>query len=105
MPMSDTFPRVEIVTGVAPRRRFTTDQKLAVVAETIQRGMSIKLCCPPSRAPTELVFRWRRLMTQGAQEAVRAEGEVVLGLGRALCGNAIECWPRSAGQFWPTPRP
>jgi hypothetical protein len=39
--MSDTFSRVEIITGVARRRRFTTEQKLAVVAETMQAGMSI----------------------------------------------------------------
>ena len=39
--MSDTFSRVEIITGVARRRRFTTEQKLAVVAETMQPGMSI----------------------------------------------------------------
>ena len=41
MPMSDTFSRVEIITGVARRRRFTTEQKLAVVGETMQPGMSI----------------------------------------------------------------
>jgi transposase len=35
--MSDTFSRVEIITGVAGRRRFTTEQKLAVVAELRQR--------------------------------------------------------------------
>jgi transposase len=34
--MSDTFSRVEVITGVARRRRFTTEQKLAVVAETMQ---------------------------------------------------------------------
>ena len=41
MPMSNTFSRVEIITGVARRRRFTAEQKLAVVAETMQPGMSI----------------------------------------------------------------
>jgi len=34
MPMSDTFSRSEIITGVARRPRFTAEQKLAVVAET-----------------------------------------------------------------------
>ena len=41
MPMSDTFSRMEIITGVARRRRFTTEQKLAVVAETMEPGLSI----------------------------------------------------------------
>jgi len=39
--MSDTFSKVEVITGVARRRRFSTDLKLAVVAETMQPGMSI----------------------------------------------------------------
>src|SRR5437762_6028686 len=36
--MSDTFSKVEVITGVARRRRFSTDLKLAVVAETMQPG-------------------------------------------------------------------
>src|SRR5947199_17630 len=38
--MSDTFSKVEVITGVARRRRFSTDLKLAVVAETMQPGMA-----------------------------------------------------------------
>ena len=33
--MSETFSKVEVITGIARRRRFTTEQKLAVVAETM----------------------------------------------------------------------
>ena len=39
--MFETFSKVEVITGVARRRRFPMDQKLAVVAETMQPGMSI----------------------------------------------------------------
>jgi transposase len=39
--MSETFSKVEVITGVARRRRFTTEQKLSVVNETLQPGMSI----------------------------------------------------------------
>ena len=39
--MSDTFSKVEVITGVARRRRFPMEQKLAIVAETMQPGMSI----------------------------------------------------------------
>jgi transposase len=41
--MSETFSKVEAITGVARRRRFTTEQKLTVVNETLQPGMSISL--------------------------------------------------------------
>jgi transposase len=75
--MSDTFSRVEIITGVARRRRLTTEQKLAVVAETMQPGMSISYVARRHGLSPSLVFRWRRLMTEGGQEAVRADDEVV----------------------------
>jgi transposase-like protein len=75
--MSDTFSRVEVITGVARRRRFTTEQKLAVVAETMQPGMSISYVARRHGLSPSLVFRWRRLMTEGGQEAVRADDEVV----------------------------
>jgi transposase len=77
MPMSDTFSRVEIITGVARRRRFTTEQKLAVIAETMQPGLSISYVARRHGLSPSLVFRWRRLMTEGGQEAVRADDEVV----------------------------
>jgi transposase len=34
--MSETFLKIEVITGVARRRRFTTAQKLAIIAETTQ---------------------------------------------------------------------
>jgi len=40
--MSDTFPKVEVITGVARRRRFSTGLKLALVAETMQPGLSVR---------------------------------------------------------------
>ena len=75
--MSDTFSRVEIITGVARRRRFTTEQKLAVVAETMQPGTSISYVARRHGLSPSLVFRWRRLMTEGGQQAVSADDEVV----------------------------
>ena len=50
--MSDTFSKVEVITGVARRRRFSTELKLALIAESMQPGMG-QLCCPPSRAEPE----------------------------------------------------
>jgi len=75
--MSDTFSKVEVITGVARRRRFATDLKLAVVAETMQPGMSISYVARRHGLSPSLVFRWRRLMSEGGREAVRADDEVV----------------------------
>ena len=68
--MSDTFSKVEVITGVARRRRFPTEQKLAVVAETMQPGMSISYVARRYGLSPSLVFRWRRLMSEGGKEAV-----------------------------------
>src|SRR5579871_4080439 len=75
--MSDTFFRVEVITGVARRRRFTTEQKLAVVAETMQPGMSISYVARRHGLSPSVVFRWRRLMAEGGQQAVQADDAVV----------------------------
>ena len=64
--MSETFSKVEVITGVARRRRFTTEQKLAVVAETMQPGMSISYVArrhglsPEPGVPMEAVDERRR---------------------------------------------
>src|SRR5258708_14456437 len=75
--MSDTFAKLEVMTGVARRRRVSTDLKLAVVAETMQPGMSISYVAGRHGLSPSLVFRWRRLMSEGGREAVRADDEVV----------------------------
>jgi transposase len=75
--MPETFSRVEVITGVARRRRFSTEQKLAVVEETMQPGMSISYVARRHGLSPSLVFRWRRLMSDGGREAVRADDDVV----------------------------
>src|SRR5882757_7303477 len=75
--MSDTFSKVEVITGVARRRRFSTDLKLAVVAETMQPGMSISYVARRHGLSPSLVFRWRRLMSEGGKEAIHADEDVV----------------------------
>src|SRR6516162_4073583 len=75
--MSETFSKVEVITGVARRRRFTTEQKLTVVNETLQPGMSISYVARRHGLSPSLVFRWRRLMSEGGKAAVRADDDVV----------------------------
>ena len=75
--MSDAFSRVEVITGVACRRRFTTEQKLAIVAESMQPGQTISYVARQHGLSPSLVFRWRRLMSEGGKQAVQAGDEVV----------------------------
>jgi hypothetical protein len=41
VPMSDMFSKVEVISGIVRRRRFTTGQKLAIVAGSMQPGLSM----------------------------------------------------------------
>ena len=52
------FSKVEVITGVARRRRFSTDLKLAVVAELMQPGMSVSYIARRHGLSPSLVFRW-----------------------------------------------
>ena len=75
--MSEMFSKIEVITGIARRRRFTTEQKLLVVNETLQPGMSISYVARRHGLSPSLVFRWRRLMSEGGKEAVRVDEDVV----------------------------
>jgi hypothetical protein len=52
-PMSDTFSKIEVITGVARRSRFSTELELAVVAETMQPRVTNQPCCSPPQAVAE----------------------------------------------------
>ena len=39
--MSDDYQRIEVITGAARRRRWTTEEKLRIVDETLRSGESI----------------------------------------------------------------
>src|SRR5437870_13520825 len=96
--MSDTFSRVEVITGVARRRRFSTDLKLAVVAETMQPGMSVSYAARRHGLSPSLVFRWRQLMREGGKEAVRADDEVVAAAEVRRLDERVREWERVLGR-------
>ena len=63
--------------GVQRRRRYRLEQKLAAVAEASQPGMSISFVARKHGISPSLLFGWRRRMSEGGKEAVRADDEVV----------------------------
>ena len=67
--MSDRFSRVKVISGVARRRRFTAEQKLAVVTETMQPGISLSYVARRHGLAPAQVFRWRRLVAKDGQQA------------------------------------
>lgn len=77
VPMSDEFQRIEVITGTARRRRWTVEEKLRIVDESFQPGLSVSYVARRHGVAANLLFRWRKLMREGGGEAVRSDGGVV----------------------------
>jgi len=69
--------RVEVITSVQRRRRFSPEEKRAMVEEAEQPGNSVSVVARKYSVNPNQLFRWRRLMRAGALLAVGAEEEVV----------------------------
>ena len=68
---------VEVITSVARRRRWSPEEKRAIVQEAESPGMSVSSVARKYGIHPNQLFRWRRLMYEGALCAVRAGEEVV----------------------------
>ena len=68
---------VEVITSVQRRRRWTAEQKRAIVLEAEQPGMSLSSVARKYEIHPNQFFHWRKLMQEGALSAVRADEEVV----------------------------
>jgi transposase len=75
--MTSTYDRVEVITSVQRRRRWTTEEKLRIVEETHLPGNTVSLVARRHGIAPNQLFTWRRLMTQGALTAAGAGEEVV----------------------------
>lgn len=69
--------RVEVVTGVQRRRRYSVREKAELVALYDQPGMSVSLVARRHGISPSLLFRWRELMKDGGVSAIQADDQVV----------------------------
>ena len=70
-------PRVEVITSVQRRRRWPTAEKIQLVEETMQPGMSVSYVAGRAGVAPSLLFNWRRRMLEGGLQAVQADEDVV----------------------------
>jgi transposase len=68
---------VEVITSVQRRRRWSAQDKKAFVEEAEQPGMSISAVARKYGIHPNQIFRWRKLIQEGAFTAIRAGEEVV----------------------------
>jgi transposase len=62
---------------VQRRRRYSAAEKQRLVEQTFQPGMNVSLVAREHRVAPSLLFRWRKLASEGALQAVGADEAVV----------------------------
>jgi transposase len=77
MNMTGNKDRIEVITSVQRRRRWSAEEKVAIVQETYAPGMSVSMVARRHGVAPNMVFSWRRLYADGALSAVGAGEEVV----------------------------
>jgi transposase len=78
MTMLSTRPnRVEVVTSVQRRRRWTPEQKLEIVKQTNEPGSSVSLVARQHGVTAAQLFRWRKASFEGSSVAFGANETVV----------------------------
>ena len=77
MPMTGSIDRVEVITSVQRRRRWSAEEKARTVQETYAPGMSVSLVARQHGLAPNQVFKWQQLYAEGSLSAVGAGEEVV----------------------------
>jgi transposase len=75
--MSEDYRRIELITGTARRRSWSTAEKLRIVEESLAPGETVSAVARRNGVAPNLRFRWRRLMNEGGVAAVGSDGPVV----------------------------
>src|SRR5512144_598405 len=64
--MTGRYERVEVITGVARRRRWSAEEKLRMVNELSRPGATVSLVARRNDINSSLLFKWRKLAREGA---------------------------------------
>jgi len=75
--MSNEYRRIEVITGEARRRHWTTEQKLRIIEESFQAGETVSSAARRHGVAPNLLYRWRRLLSEGGAAAVESDEPVV----------------------------
>lgn len=69
--------RIEVITSVQRRRRFTTEEKLIMIEEAEQPGMTVSYVARKYNVSANQLFKWRKLANEGKLCAVTSDESVV----------------------------
>jgi transposase len=79
--MSKDYQRIEVITGTACWRHWSTEQKLRIIEESFEPGETVSSVARRNGVTPNLLYRWRRLLSEGgaavgSDEAVVGSSEV-----------------------------
>ena len=74
--MSNEYRRIELITGEVRRRRWTTEQKLRIIEESFEAGETVSSTARRHGVAPNLLYRWRRLLSEGGAAAVDSDEAV-----------------------------
>lgn len=77
MDMTRRTESVEVIMTDQRRRRWSAQEKAALVRRTYEPGMSVSLVARQEGVAASLLFQWRKLEREGALTAVSAGESVV----------------------------
>ena len=75
--MTNPSNRIEVITSIQRRRRWTALEKVRMVEETFEPGMTVSLVARQHGVAPNQLFTWRRLVTRGSLTAAGSGEEVV----------------------------
>jgi transposase len=75
--MTEHSPKIEVITSVHRRRRWSGPEKMRMVEETYEPGATVSLVARRNGVAPNQLFTWRRLAAQGGLTAATAGEEVV----------------------------
>src|SRR5512133_4007960 len=75
-PSDGPISRFEVITSVQ-RRRWSAAEKVRLVEEAMQPGMSVSFVARRAGIAPSQLFAWKRRMIEGGHAAVQADEDVV----------------------------
>jgi len=75
--MSNDYRHVELLTGDVRRRRWTTEQMLTIIEQSFEPGETVSSTDRRHGVAPNLLYRWRRLLSEGGAAAVDSDEPVV----------------------------
>ncbi|MDX1425120.1 MAG: transposase [Kiloniellales bacterium] len=93
--MTGSFDRIEVITGVARRRRWSVEEKRRIVAESLTSGFSVSAVAQRHGLRPNQLFQWRKLAREGA---FGLSGDPVASFApvHLVSGSAAGGWPQAA---------